>query len=84
MNNRKLIGVYVRLRQEILIRFNLDKTKFSPHSIHNASKHFNKDNVELAPIKIDYENWGLLAEISKSAISEDMLWWASKGNREYI
>ena len=42
MNKRKLISVYVRLRQEILTRFNLDKTKFNPISIHNATKHFNK------------------------------------------
>lgn len=82
MNKRKLIAIYVRLRQEILTRYNLDTIKFNPISIHNPTKHFSKENVELAPIKIDYENWGLLAEISKSTVSEDMLWWASKGNRE--
>lgn len=54
MNNRRLIAVYVRLRQEILTRFNLNKIKFHPIAVHNPSKHFSGENVELGPIKIDY------------------------------
>lgn len=66
----------------MLIRFNVDKIKFNPIAVHNSNKHFSRENVELGSVKVDYENWGLMAEISKSPISEDMLWWASKGSRE--
>lgn len=41
--------------------------------------------MKLQGIKIDYEYWGMLVEnVAKVEVEEDMLWWASSGNREYL
>ena len=41
-NLRHLFSLYLRLREEILKRCGLDKTKYNPISIHNPHKHFVK------------------------------------------
>lgn len=65
----------------MLTRCNHDLKKFSKVSLHNQSKYFKKETVELENVKIDYEYWGFMAEITKSEVSEEMLWWLSDGNR---
>lgn len=30
---------------------------------------------------IDYTFWGMLSEVARTNVEEDMLWWLSEGNR---
>jgi hypothetical protein len=81
-NNRKLIALYLKIRREIVKRCGLDHTKVNLIFSYNRSRDFNSEGVELGVIQIDYDYWGVLAEVTRSPISEDMLWWVTDGNRK--